>query len=103
MVVYPKSVTKKSHQVILEQMNYSICSILHSQEIGFFCYIKYNKEKIPVIIINNYIRNEKYIDTINVIINNKEEIIDIDKVIYKDNLNNITIRKKRMKIKILNI
>ena len=101
MVVYPKSVSKKNHQVILNQMNYSICSIIHSQEIGFFCYIKYNKEKIRAIIINNYISNEKYIDTINVIINNKEEIIDIDKIIYKDKLNNITIIKIKNNNKII--
>jgi len=101
MVVYPKSVSKKNHQVILNQMNYSICSIIHSQEIGFFCYIKYNKEKIRAIIINNYISNEKYIDKINVIINNKEEIIDLDKIIYKDKLNNITIIKIKNNNKII--
>ena len=59
MELYPKSVTKQCHQKILEQMNEmnnSIYKIKNKKEIGLFCYIKYNHNKIPVIIINNYIK-----------------------------------------------
>ena len=93
MELYPKSVTKKCHQKILEQMNNSICTIKDKKDIGLFCYIKYNHNKIPVIIINNYINNEEYLITIKVILNNKDEIIEIDDIIYKDKINNISIIK----------
>ena len=85
MELYPKSVTKQCHQKILEQMNdlnNSICKIKNYNEIGLFCYIKYNHNKIPVMIINNYINKNEYVDQINIILNNKEIIIDIDEIIY---------------------
>ena len=93
MELYPKSVTKQCHQKILEQMNNSICKIKNKKEIGLFCHIKYNYNKIPVIIINNYINNNEYLGQINIILNNKEIIIDIDEIIYKDKINNISIIK----------
>ena len=96
MELYPKSVTKQCHQKILEQMNemnYSICEIKNKKEIGLFCYIKYNHNKIPVIIINNYINNEEYLNQINIILNNKEVFIEIDDIIYKDKITNISIIK----------
>ena len=109
MELYPKSVTKQCHQKILEQMNemnYSICEIKNKKEIGLFCYIKYNHNKIPVIIINNYINNEEYLNIINIILNNKDEIIEIDDIIYKDKINNISIikiKKKNINIKYIEI
>ena len=87
MELYPKSITKQCQQKILEQMNEinnSICRINNNQEIGIFCNIKYNHKNIQVIIINNYINNDKYMNKINVILNNKEQIIDIDEIIYKN-------------------
>ena len=74
-------------------MNNSICTIINNKEIGFFCYIKYKNNKIPVIIINNYIYNGEYIDKINIILNDKEECIDIDEIIYRNKINNLTIIK----------
>ena len=96
MELYPKSVTKQCHQKILEQMNdlnNSICKIKNKKEIGLFCYIKYRHNNIPIIIINNYINKNEYLDQINIILNNKEIIIDIDEIIYKDKINNISIIK----------
>ena len=93
MEMYPKSVTKQCHQKILEQMNNSICRIKNKKVIAFFCYIKYTQNKIPVIILNNYINNIEYMNSMIVLINNKEEIIDIDEIIYKDKINNISIIK----------
>ena len=86
MELYPKSVTKQCHQMILEQMNRmnnSMCKIKNKKEIGFFCHIKYNYNKIPVIIINNYINNNDYFNQINIILNNKEMILEIEEIIYK--------------------
>ena len=96
MELYPKSVTKQCHQKILEQMNRmnnSICKIKNKKEIGLFCHIKYNYNKIPVIIINNYINNNDYFNQINIILNNKEMILEIKEIIYKDKINNISIIK----------
>ena len=93
MEMYPKSVSKQCHQKILEQMNNSICQIKNKDDIGYFCYIKYNHNKIPVIIINNYINNNEYLNQINIFLNNKEIIIETDEIIYKDKINNISIIK----------
>ena len=96
MELYPKSVTKQCHQKILEQMNElnnSICKIKNKNEIGLFCYIKYKNNKIPAIIINNYINNNEYLNQINIFMNNKEIIIDIDEIIYKNKTDNISIIK----------
>ena len=76
---YPKPVTKKSTQKILEQMNNTFYEIDEKKEIyGFFCFIKYKNKKIPILIINKYINNEDMEDSINVTINNKRiELIDL--------------------------
>ena len=78
MEEYPKSVTKQCHQKILEQMINSICIIKNKKEIGFFCYIKYNHNKIPVIVINNYINNNEYLNQIKLIIMRKKQKIIIE-------------------------
>ena len=93
MEVYPNPITKQCHEKILEQMKKSIGIIIKNKEIVLFCYLKYKNKKVPAIIINNYINNEKYLNKINVFMNNKEEIIDIEKIIYKDIFNNISIIK----------
>ena len=95
MELYPKSITKQCHQKILEQMNEinnSICKI-NNGEIGLFCKIKYNNKINQVLIINNNVNNDEYINKIKVLINNREEIINIDKILFKDMKQNITIIK----------
>ena len=95
MEIYPKPIKKKCHQKILEQMNElnnSICKI-NNNEIGIFCNIKYNHKIIQVIIINNNINSDEYLNKIKVIINNREEIINIEKILYKDIKQNISIIK----------
>ena len=77
----------------MNEINNSICRINNKKDIGLFCNIKVNHKNIPVIIINNYINNEKYSNRINIILNNKEQIIDIDKIIYRDKKYNISIIK----------
>ena len=57
MNYYPKPVTKYFIAKILNQMEncfFKMNEIDDKFDIGFFCYIKYNNEKIPSIIINNY-------------------------------------------------
>ncbi len=70
MELYPKSVSKKCHQKILDQMNEmndSICRIKNKKDIGLFCYIEYNHNKIPVIVINDCIDNEEYSNRIKIV------------------------------------
>ena len=93
MELYPKSVTKQCHKNILDQMNNSIYDIKNKKEKGLFCYIKINHNKIPVLIINKYINNDEYLNNINVSINKKDINIEIDDIIYKDKINNISIIK----------
>ena len=96
MKYYPKSVTKQCHQKILEQMNEmnnSIFRIKNKNGIGLFSFIKHNHNTIHVAIINNYINNDEYLNRINVLLNNKEIIIEIDDIIYKDKINDISIIK----------
>ena len=96
MIEYPKSITIQFHQKILEQMNEinkSICYINNNKEVGLFCYIKNKNKKIPVIIINNYIKNQEYLNITEVLLNNTKVKIDIENIIYKDKINNISIIK----------
>ena len=96
MEVYPKAITKQCHQEILNQINNSICKIIQNNqkiEIGCFCIIKKENKDIPVIIINNYINDDYYNNKINIIINNENKVIEINKIIYKNEEENISIIK----------
>ena len=52
---YFKTMTKTCIQEILNQMNTTFYEI--NQNIIFFCNIKYENKKIPVLILNTYINN----------------------------------------------
>ena len=58
MEEYLRPMTKPFLEKILDQMNsfYIIKERNGSYDIGFFCYIKYQKKNIPVVIINRYIK-----------------------------------------------
>jgi len=91
-----KPVKKECHEKISEQMNNSICTIKRKDgkfEIGLFCYMKYKKENIPILLINNYINNDKYNGRIKVSIYNKEIELEIEKIIYKNDDYNISMIK----------
>ena len=93
---YIKSVTKECHEKMLDQMNNSICTIKGKDgktEIGLFCSIKYINENIPILLINDYIKNEDYKGKIKIIINNTEKTIEIDNIIYKNEKNKISMLK----------
>ena len=78
---FPKSVTKKCTQVILNQMNNNFIYKIKEEDgnllNGFFCHIKYQNKNIPVVIINNIIFKE---DVINVSINNDIKKIKLGKM-----------------------
>jgi surface protein len=90
MEEYPQPASMKCIWKISEQMSNSFCKI-NEYDIGFFCHIKYYDEKIPVMIINNYIRDKDYNGTIEVIMNNKHKKIELGNVRYKNKEYNISI------------
>ena len=89
MEEYPKPVTKRCTQNILNQMNSTFYDI--NQNIGFFCNIKYQNKKIQVLMINNYLNDEEIEFLNNILINN--ETIELENIIYKNIEYNITIIK----------
>ena len=89
---YPKSVTKRCTQTILDQMNNNYIYKIQEKDgnfsNGFFCHIKYQNKNIPVVIINNHIIKD---DIINVLINNDIKKIKLRKTIIKEDEYNISI------------
>ena len=80
LVNYPLPITIDSTRKILKQMENCICKInnYNGKGTGFFCYIfdKKNENKIPVLISNNHVINEKIIqenDNILVSLNDEKE------------------------------
>ena len=84
---YPKSVTKRCTQTILDQMNKNFIYKIQEKDgnfsNGFFCHIKSQNKYIPVVIINNHIIKD---DIINVLINNNIKKIKLGKtgIIYDE-------------------
>ncbi len=85
---YPKSVSLKGTETILEQMKKKVCKICvgnGAKGTGFFCKIPYPDENnlLPVLITNNHVINQSILQTenkrISLTINN------IDKEIILDN------------------
>ena len=71
MKAYPEPVSQVCLEKILTQMKNSIYQIYNCDGktllgIGFFCYIKYEEKKIPVVIINNYKFYKEDIDNIKI-------------------------------------
>ena len=89
MEKYPKPVTKQKTKKILEQMDNLFFKINEENEnIGIFCNIKYKNKKIPVVITNNHMSSDDYI---NVSINKKKKKIEIGDVIYNNKEYNYSI------------
>ena len=87
---YPKPISKRCIQQILYQMNNSIFKI-SEKEIGFFCSIKYENKNIPVMVINNYLLDEKYNESIDISINNTKKALKLGKTRYTNKEYNISI------------
>ncbi len=80
----PSPVTKKCHEIILTQMNYSFCII--NADIGIFIHIKNENKDIYAILINNYIKNEDYKNIKNIKVNDKDIMLEFKDIIYKNKL-----------------
>ena len=91
---YPSPVTKKCHETILYQMN-NLFYLINGKDIGIFIHIKHEDKDIYALLINKYIKNEEFKDTIK--INNKNKIIKLEDIMYKNKEDNISIIKLKLK------
>ena len=63
--IYPRPVSIEGTKTILNQMQDNICKIYREDGLkgtGFFCNISYNNKNIPVMMTNNHVLNQKYIE-----------------------------------------
>ena len=97
MKEFPKPVTKKCHEVILEQMNnyiYQIAEKEVNEGIAIFCKIKNENENIPVLISSYKTINDKFIENnkgIKIKINNKLKEIEFGDTKYINKEHDLTI------------
>ena len=95
----PEPVTLKGTEIILEQMNNSICRIYNNGNgTGFFTKIPYKSHLLPVLITNNHIINQDDIlnnKDISLYLNNDKEIkrikLDNNRLIYSNEKLDVTI------------
>ena len=96
----PNPVTIDQRTIILSQMKYAIGKIKYGYKkgTGFFCYIPYNNNKLPVLITNYNILNEEFITNnkeIKITLNDDNDIITIhlddERNIYLNEIYDITI------------
>ena len=97
----PRSVTKKCHETITDQMNNSFC-IINEKDIGIFIHIKYENKDIYAILINNIIKNNDYKNKKNVKVNGKDKNIEFEDIIYKNKEDKISIIKLKQKYNKIN-
>ena len=92
---YPKPVSKHCLQNILEQMNkyfYKIKGNNGKYNIGFFCHFKIKENSIPFVVIDKYLKGKEFIiDTIKILLKNKNIILDLGDKRYRNEKYNITI------------
>ena len=78
-----ETISIEKAEKIVVQMKKCVCKIKGSKTgTGFFCQIKYQGEKIPVLMTNYHIIDDNYIENkkqINVYINETLKIININK------------------------
>ena len=101
---YPKPTSRQCTKVILEQMDNFIFKISEKEEniiTGFFCHIKYEGEKIPVLIANKNIINDICNNSINILVHNNNKKIELGDIFYKD-INQDLVILEIKKDKILN-
>ena len=95
---YPKPITLKSQEKIIEQMKNNICQINlkdGSQGTWFFCKIPYKNTFLTVLITNNHVIDEKILEkekNILISINNKNKEIKLEnRKVYTNKDYDITI------------
>ena len=87
MSYYPKPVTKNCIKKLLDQMNNSFFKIKgKDNDIGIccFCKIEYKNKKIPVVIINKYLIDLEFTNSIVISINNRHEIIQLSRTRFRN-------------------
>ena len=94
----PNSVTLRGIEILLDQMKNSVCKIYINDEFkgtGFFCKIPYNEDLLPVLMTNNHIINESFLEKekeLKISMNNKYKKIELDeRNIYTDKNYDVTI------------
>ena len=103
MKTYPESLSKSCLEKILTQTKKSIYQVYRNDGktilgTGFFCYIKYERKKISVVIINNYEFNNENIDSIKIFKENEEIEIKFGNIRIKNKELNV---KKIRKLKLI--
>ena len=96
---YPSPVTKQCHETISYQMN-NLFYLINGKDIGIFIHIKHEDKDIYALLINKYIKNEEFKDTIK--INNEKKIIKLEDIMYKNKEDNISIIKLKQKYNEIN-
>ena len=87
MSYYPKPVTKNCIKKLLDQMNNSFFKIKWKDndiDICCFCKIEYKNKKIPVVIINKYLIDLEFTNSIVISINNRHEIIQLSRTRFRN-------------------
>ena len=69
--------------------------LINEKDIGIFIHIKHEDKDIYALLINKYIKNEEFKDTIK--INNKNKIIKLEDIMYTNKEDNISIIKLKQK------
>ena len=89
MEKFPKPVTKQITKKILDQMDTLFFKINEeNKNIGIFCNLKYKNKIVPVVIINNQMIKDDYI---NISINKKKKKIEIGDIIFKNEEYNFSV------------
>ncbi len=96
---YPKAVSLKKTEIIMEQMKKKVCNVCVGDGVkgtGFFCKIpSFDNKLLPVLITNNHIINESILNKkkkISLTINNLDKTIILDnRETYTDKKYDITI------------
>ena len=107
---YPKPISLKSTEKIIEQMKNNVCRIKllnGNKGTGFFCKLIFNNKILPVLITNNHVINQEILnknDKILIIINSEVKEIQLEnRIKYTNKEYDITIIKiKEKKDKINN-
>ena len=91
---YPKAITRDCTNIILNQMDNSICTINNGKdnfELGLFCKINYKKINIYVLITTNIILNKIKNESVDINFKNKNINIKLGKTIYINKNDDIVI------------
>ena len=91
---YPIPVTKQGTKKILDQMNNLIYKFYLKEGksiLGFFYNIQNENQNIPVVIINDFLTNEKNNNKIQFSLNNQIKTIELGDIRYKNKNFNISI------------